>query len=66
MSLTGPHAPRPIVRPLVLVKDGDNWKLTNDSYDPTFIHAIKWIAWYNDGDGRWDGAGGGNVAVFGW
>ncbi|HEX7323116.1 MAG TPA: hypothetical protein VF299_09345 [Mycobacterium sp.] len=58
MHLTGPHVPNPINKPLVLVKQGDSWKLTGDSYDPTFIHVVKWIAWYNDEGGRWEGGGG--------
>ena len=58
VSLTGPRAPNPVVKPMVLVKQGDTWLLTHDTYDPTFIHEIKWVAWYNGDDGRRRGGGG--------
>lgn len=52
VSLTGPHVPNPVVKPMVLVKQGDDWLLTHDTYDPTFVREVTWIAWYNDEGGR--------------
>ena len=62
VSVTGHHIPIPVVRPMVLTRQGDSWLLTHDSFDPTLTQELKWIL---DRVGGPDSPGG-NVPVFGW
>lgn len=43
VSITGHHIPIPVVRPMVLVKQGDTWLFTPDSVDPTLTQELRWI-----------------------
>jgi len=62
-TLTGPHAPIPVVRPLVLVDHDGTWQLTHDSYDPTFTGMVAYVIHRVGHNGYSPGS---NVAVFGW
>ena len=55
VSITGHHIPIPVVRPMVLVKQGDSWLFTHDSVDPTLTGELAWIA--DRVDGRHIGGG---------
>lgn len=43
VSLTGPRAPIPVIRPMVLVDHQGAWQLTHDTYDPTFTDMVQFV-----------------------